>query len=528
MKINIFDKMQRFGAAMFIPVAFLPLVGLLLAFIQVFKNPMLVGGLAGVESFQHLLMLLEEGSWTIFRQMPIIFALGFPATMAKRAPERAVVTTLVTLLSFHYILNAILTIWGANLGIDFTQNPGGTSGLSTVAGVKTLDMNIVGGMMVGAITVWLHNKFFDLALPKALSFFQGMALVGFISMLLMIPLAVITVFVWPPIQVGIASMQNIFVQSGTFGIWLYTFMERILIPTGLHHFIYNPFVYGDAVVPGGAFSDWLANSAHIAQTPGNLREMIPSAGFLMHGSTKIFGLPGAALAFYLTAKPENRVKTLGLLIPAALTSFLTGITEPLEFTFLFVAPFLFAIHAFLSACMAALYYAIGIVLPSSGAIEALANFWIPMVANHAGAVFLHIVIGLAWIAAYAFLFRFLILKFNLETPGREAGGDVKLHTKQEYKAMKAEEKATKVKTPNTYAKEAKAYVELLGGLDNIENVSNCATRLRITVKDNTKVASREAFKELGAAGLVAKEKSYQVIIGPTVSNVRAEIDDLMR
>lgn len=286
---------------------------------------------------------------------------------------------------------------------------------------------------------------------------------------------------------GISSLQALMVTSGTFGVWLYTFLERILIPTGLHHFIYGPFIFGPAVVDTGIQVAWAENLLNFANSTQPLKELFPQGGFALHGNSKIFGCIGIALAMYKTARPEKKKIVSGLLIPAALTAALVGITEPLEFTFLFIAPFLFVVHAVLAATMAAVMYAFGVVgNMGSGIIEIAALNWLPLMKNHSGVMFTQLAIGVVFIGIYYLVFKFLIEKYNVKTPGREdEEEETKLYTKADWKAKNGEGKETN--SSDLYSGKAKAFLEAFGGKDNIEQVNNCATRLRISVKDEKKL-----------------------------------------
>ena len=211
-----------------------------------------------------------------------------------------------------------------------------------IANIKTLDLGMVGAILIAAIVVYLHDRFFDTELPEFLGVFKGSSLVCIVGFFVMIPVALILCFIWPKVQIGIGSMQGFLKTSGVLGVWVYTFLERILIPTGLHHFIYTPFIFGPAVVNDGIAAYWPAHIKEFSTTAHTLKEMFPQGGFALHGLSKVFGCPGIALAMYATAKPEKKKIAAGLLIPATLTAVFAGITEPLEFTFLFVAPVLFA------------------------------------------------------------------------------------------------------------------------------------------------------------------------------------------
>lgn len=234
----------------------------------------------------------------------------------------------------------------------------------------------------------------------------------------MIPCARLTLLGWPKVQLGIESLQAFLRSAGALGVWVYIFLERILIPTGLHHFVYGPFIFGPAVVEGGLQVYWAEHLQAFSQSTEPLKTLFPEGGFALHGNSKVFGSVGIALALYFTAAPENRVKVAGLLIPATLTAMLVGITEPLEFTFLFISPLLFAVHAVLAATMATVMYICGVVGNFGGGLldQFLPQNWIPMFHHHASMMFIQIGIGLCFTALYFVVFRTLILRLNLKTP----------------------------------------------------------------------------------------------------------------
>lgn len=524
---------QRLGGALFVPVLLFPFAGLTVALTIILKNPDFVGSLADQNGlFYKFVYIIEEGGWTVFRQLPLIFAVGLPIGLAKKAHPRACLSALVTYFTFNYFINAILTFWGPNFGVDFTQNIGGISGLATIGGIKTLDTSIIGAIAISGITIYIHNKFFDAQLPDFIGIFQGSALVGMIAFLTMIPAAYITCLIWPKIQMVILSLQTLMISSGTFGVWLYTLLERILIPTGLHHFVYGPFVFGPAVVDNGIQIFWAQHLSEFANSPLPLKQLFPQGGFALHGNGKIFGSIGIALAIYKTAHPQNKKIVSGLLIPATLTAILVGITEPLEFTFLFISPFLFAIHAVLAATMAATMYTFGVVgNMGSGLIEIAAINWIPLFKNHTSVMIIQLGVGIAFIPIYYFIFKYFIEKFKLKTPGREEENkDIKLYTKEDFKNKKetqVNEKISDKVVENVYFNRAHSFLEALGGAQNIDQVNNCATRLRITVFNEDIVQNDSIFKSAGAHGVVRKEKAFQIIVGLSVPQVRNCFEELM-
>lgn len=521
------QKLQKFGAAMFVPVLLFSFAGLVVAFGSLFTNPEIFKTLAQPGTFWYgVWYTFEEGGWTIFRQIPLLFVVGLPIGIAKRSQGRAALESLVTYLTFNYFVGAILSQWGPFFGVnnyakDIVANST-NGGLTMIAGIKTLDTSIVGALIVAGIVVWLHNRYFDTKLPDWLGTFQGSAFVVILGYVSMIFLAILTCLVWPKVQLGIASLQGFMRTSGVVGVWVYCFLQRVLIPTGLHHFIYIPFQFGPAAVAGGLQPWWLKHLTEFAASTQPLKTLAPSMGFELFGNEKVFGIPAICLAFYATARKSRKKQTAALLIPAGLTSFFAGITEPVEFTFLFAAPVLWFVHSFLAATLDAVMYAFGVVGQFDGGFIAFASEnWIPLWANHWQTWVTQIVIGLIFAVIYFFVFKILIERFNFVTPGREAEGeDTKLINKKEYKAQKSGTKN------NPYIERASAYLEGLGGSGNIEDMTSCATRLRVTVKDPEKLASDATFKANKAVGVVHHGKAVQVIVGLDVAQVLEKMQDL--
>ncbi|WP_277631381.1 PTS transporter subunit EIIC, partial [Atopococcus tabaci] len=355
------QKLQRFGSAMFVPVLFFAFSGIVIGFSTLFNDPIIMGELAAEGThWSRIWYIIEQGAWTIFNQMPLVFAMGIPVALSNKAPGRAVMETIIIFLTYNYFINAMLTAYPNFFGVDITQEAGGVSGLAEVAGIKTLDTSILGAIVVSAIAVYIHNRYFDTKLPEFLAIFQGSAFIVIIGFFVMLPVAFLTAWIWPNIQSMIVSLQGFLANAGTLGVWLYIFLEKIFLPTGLHHFIYGPFQFGPAVIDGGTYANWVANLENFAQSSQPLIELFPEGGFAMQGNSNIFGLPAAALAMYVTAKKDRKREVAGLLVPATITAMLAGITEPLEFTYIFVSPFLFAIKAVLDAFLATTMYLFGV------------------------------------------------------------------------------------------------------------------------------------------------------------------------
>ncbi|WP_080145812.1 alpha-glucoside-specific PTS transporter subunit IIBC [Marinilactibacillus piezotolerans] len=529
------EKLQRFGGAMYTPVILFAFTGIMIALSTLATNELILGSIAAEGTiWTRVWEIIEGGAWVVFDHMELLFVIGLPIGLAKKANGRAALESLVIYLTFTTYVSGIIEFFGPAFNVDFLQEVGGESGLAMIAGIKTLDTNIIGAIAIAGISVWLHDRFFDTKLPDWLGIFQGSALVVIIGFFAMIPIAVLVSWIWPMIQNGISSLQSLLASSGIAGVWSYVFLERLLIPTGLHHFIYQPFAYGPAIVEGGTTAYWLENLNTFANSTAPMRDLFPEAGFTFHNYSKIFAPLGIAAAFYATANSDKKKKTLALIVPITLTAVLAGITEPIEFTFLFIAPPLFLLHAILAATLSATAYMAGLSSDvGGGLIRSMAQFVIPMSNNHMIQVLIWLGVGLAFSAIYFFSFRYMIMKFDYKTPGRELETEVKMHSKKEYRDKKKKEKeGAAVSEPaiegaNQYTPQAAHYLEALGGPNNILNVNNCATRLRVSVKNSDLLAPDSHFKEAGAHGLVKKGNAIQVIIGLDVPQVRDQFENLL-
>ena len=523
------SQIQRFGGAMFTPVLLFPFAGIVVGIAIMLRNPLFVGeALTAPDNlFAQIVHIIEEGGWAVFRNMPLIFAVGLPIGLAKQAQGRACLAVLISFLTWNYFINTMGMTWGHFFGVDFSAEPTAGSGLAMIAGIKTLDTSIIGAIIISGLVTAIHNRFFDKPLPVFLGIFQGTSFVVILAFFVMIPCAWLTLLGWPKVQMGIESLQAFLRTAGALGVWVYTFLERILIPTGLHHFVYGPFIFGPAAVEGGIQVYWAQHLQEFSQSTVPLKTLFPEGGFALHGNSKVFGSVGIALAIWYTASPENRVKVAGLLIPATLTAVLVGITEPLEFTFLFISPLLFAIHAVLAATMATVMYIFGVVGNMGGGLldQFLPQNWIPMFHNHASTVFTQIGIGLCFTGIYFVVFRTLIERLNLKTPGREES-EIKLYNKADYKAARGQ--TTAPAAASQKVGQAAGFLQALGGAANIESINNCATRLRIALVDMTKTQSDDVFKALGAHGVVRRGNGIQVIVGLHVPQVRDQLESLMK
>ena len=523
------SQIQRFGGAMFTPVLLFPFAGIVVGIAIMLRNPLFVGeALTAPDNlFAQIVHIIEEGGWAVFRNMPLIFAVGLPIGLAKQAQGRACLAVLISFLTWNYFINAMGMTWGHFFGVDFAAEPTAGSGLAMIAGIKTLDTSIIGAIVISGIVTAIHNRYFDKQLPVFLGIFQVTSFVVILAFFVMIPCAWLTLLGWPKVQLGIESLQAFLRSAGALGVWVYTFLERILIPTGLHHFVYGPFIFGPAAVEGGIQVYWAQHLQEFSQSTLPLKTLFPEGGFALHGNAKVFGSVGIALALWYTASPENRVKVAGLLIPATLTAVLVGITEPLEFTFLFISPLLFAVHAVLAATMATVMYIFGVVGNMGGGLldQFLPQNWIPMFHNHASTVFTQMGIGLCFTGLYFVVFKTLIERLNLKTPGREES-EVKLYSKADYKAARGQ--TTAPAAASQQVGQAAGFLQALGGAANIESINNCATRLRIALVDMAQTQSDDVFKALGAHGVVRRGNGIQVIVGLHVPQVRDQLESLMK
>ena len=533
------QKFQRFGAAMFVPVLLFSFAGIVVALGSLFNNPTLFGSLANPGTpWYGVWDTISSGGWTVFNQVCILFAVGLPLGLANKARGRAAMESVITYLTFNYFVDAMLRNWGSAFGlpnynkIQIVANST-NHGLTEIAGIKTLNTSMIGAIIVALIVVWLHNKYFDKKLPDWLGTFQGSVYVYVLGFFAMIPLALLTCWGWPKVQDGITSMQSFIVSSGWIGIWVYNFLNRILIPTGLHHLVYIPFQLGPAVVEGGLQPYWLKHLPEYAASAKPLSQIASFNGFQLYGNEKVFLVPFICLAFYATAKKSKKTQTSALMVPAALTSVFAGITEPIDFTYLFAAPVLWVVYSVMSATMNTVMWILGLRgIFSDGAIGMASMNWLPLWANHWQTYVMQFVVGIIFGILTFFIFRFMILKFNYITPGREADDeDVKLINKKEYKEKMAQQKAaqqaTGVDASDPYIARAQAYLELLGGPNNIEELSSCATRLRVTVKDPDKLGSDAQFRANKAVNVVHHGKAIQVIVGLDVAQVLERMQTLI-
>ena len=530
MSSKIMEKVQRFGGAMYTPVLLLTFAGIMVGISTVFQTTVVMGPIAEQgTNWQLFWATIKSGTNALMQQLPLLFLLGLPIGLAKKENARCCLEAFVTYMTFNYFINGILSGWGGLLGVDFAVNVGGTSGLALIGSVKTLDTGVLGALIISGVTIWIHNRYFEKSLPDWLGVFRGSSLVCVISFFMMLPIALVFCLVWPQFQHAINGFQSFMRAAGNVGVGIYAFLEAVLIPTGLHHFIYTPFLFDSAAVEGGIRAYWAEHLTEFASLSVPLKEVFSAGGFSLFGMKKVFAPAGIALAFYTTAKPEKKKATLTRMIPVTLTAMLCGITEPLEFTFLFASPILFVVHAFLCGCMNAVAYGFGVVGEfSSGLLNWIPLNWIPLGHYQWPMYVKQMVIGLCFTVIWFVVFRTLILKFNFKTPGREDSDEIKLISKKEYKALKSSSGSVAM-TPMTVEQEkAAAFLLGLGGADNITEVNNCATRLRVSVKEKMLVMDDNYFKAHGAHGVVRNNTAFQIIVGLSVPQVRSVFEEYMQ
>lgn len=527
MRDKIFGVLQRVGRSFMLPIAILPVAGLLLGIGGSFTNATMIEAyhleaVLGEGTLLHsLLLVLSDCGNIVFANLPIIFAMGVAIGMAKKEKEVAALSGAVAFFVMHSAISAMLKITGLASSL-----PEGS--ITNVVGIDSLQMGVFGGIIVGLGVAALHNKFYKIQLPQVLSFFGGSRFVPIISTIVYLFVGILMFFIWPHIQEGIYAVGNVVRSSGYAGTLLYGIMERALFPFGLHHVFYLPFwqtaVGGTATVAGvtveGAQNIFFAELANPGTTVFNTEATRFMAGKF---PLMIFGLPGAALAMYHTAKPEKKKVVGGLLLSAALTSMLTGITEPIEFTFLFVAPVLYIVHVIGAglAYMLMHIFKVGVGMTFSGGLIDLTLFGI-MQGNAKTNWIMVVVVGVVYFIAYYLIFSVLIKKLDLKTPGREDDdSEVKLYTRKDLEA-KNNETATNTTSDNRSELIAKG----LGGKANISDVDCCATRLRCTVHDASLV-SEEILNSTGAKGVVKKGNGIQVIYGPQVTVIKSNLEDYL-
>ena len=537
MKDKIFSVLQRVGRSFMLPIAILPVAGLLLGIGSSFTNATtietyhLTSILGEGTVLNALLMIMNKVGSAVFDNLPLIFAVGVAIGMAKKEKEVSELSAVIAYFVMNTAINAMLTITGQILDNGEIAESVLEGTITSVCGIQSLQMGVFGGIIVGLGVAALHNKFYRIQLPNALSFFGGTRFVPIISTIVYMFVGILLYFVWPVVQNGIYALGGLVTGSGYVGTLIFGLIKRALIPFGLHHVFYMPFwqtavggtmeVAGQMVQGGqNIFFAQLADSANIAHFSADATRYFSGEFIFM-----IFGLPGAALAMYQCAKPEKKKAAGGLLLSAALACMATGITEPLEFSFLFVAPALFAVQVVLagSAYMIAHMLNIAVGLTFSGGL--LDFFLFGILQGNAKTSWMRVIpVGIIYFFLYYFIFKFMIRKFDFKTPGREdEDTETKLYTKADVNARR---EATQAETVTSDDATSEAITRGLGGKKNISDVDCCATRLRCTVKDASRV-NDGILKATGASGVVHKGQGVQVIYGPNVTVIKSNLEDYL-
>ena len=528
MKDKIFGVLQRVGRSFMLPIALLPVAGLLLGIGSSFTNETMLAAY-GLNSVIHpgtliytILDVMSQTGSAVFNNLALLFAMGVAIGMARKEKEVAALSGAVAYIIMNTAIQAMINAAG---GVEAMP----ANSTTTMLGITTLQMGVFGGIVVGLGVAALHNKFYKIELPQVLAFFGGTRFVPIVSSIVYLVVGIAMFYIWPVVQSGIAALGALVLASGYAGTFIYGLLERALIPFGLHHVFYMPFwqtaVGGTAIIDGvtvtGAQNIFFAELASKSTTVFSVsatRFMAGKFPFMM------FGLPGAALAMYQCAKPEKKKAAGGLLLSAALTAFLTGITEPLEFTFIFVALPMYAVHCVLAGLSFMLMHIlnVGVGMTFSGGLIDLVLFGV-MQGNAKTHWVWVVVVGAVYFVLYYIIFRFMISKFDYKTPGRDDAEEVKLYTRADVNARSAASGST---APTGDDPVSALIVEGLGGAANLSDVDCCATRLRCTVKDAALVR-QDVLKASGASGVICKGNGVQVVYGPKVAVIKAKLEDYL-
>ena len=527
MKDKIFGVLQRVGRSFMLPIALLPVAGLLLGIGSSFTNETMLAAY-GLNSVIHpgtliytILDVMSQTGNAVFNNLALLFAMGVAIGMARKEKEVAALSGAVAYIIMNTAIQAMINAAG---GVEAMP----ANSTTTMLGITTLQMGVFGGIVVGLGVAALHNKFYKIELPQVLAFFGGTRFVPIVSSIVYLVVGIAMFYIWPVVQNGIAALGALVLASGYAGTFIYGLLERALIPFGLHHVFYMPFwqtaVGGTAIIDGvtvtGAQNIFFAELASKSTTVFSVsatRFMAGKFPFMM------FGLPGAALAMYQCAKPEKKKAAGGLLLSAALTAFLTGITEPLEFTFIFVALPMYAVHCVLAGLSFMLMHIlnVGVGMTFSGGLIDLVLFGV-MQGNAKTHWVWVVVVGAVYFVLYYIIFRFMISKFDYKTPGRDDAEEVKLYTRADVNARNA----TSGSVPAGNDPVSAMIVEGLGGAANLADVDCCATRLRCTVNDAALV-KQDVLKASGASGVICKGNGVQVVYGPKVAVIKAKLEDYL-
>lgn len=545
--------LQRIGKAIMLPIAALPVAGILLgvggALLNIANLPDAPAiyqpliAFVDIQAITIILKLMQGIGDIVFGNLPLLFAVGTAVGLAKQDKGTAGLASVFGFLIMNQVISILLGLGATPLGVltpDAVPAQYATYVTKTL-GIFTLNMSVFGGIITGIVTSTLHNKYYKIQLPAVIGFFSGSRFVPIVVSLAMAVTGVILAYAWPFVQDGIALIALFVKNAGPIGTFLYGVIERSLIPFGLHHVFYTPFWFG-SFVDGQVLADgaWQtvqgANYAYFAQL-GHMKDIVgadpETMSKIVAGSTRfmagkfpfmMFGLPAAALAMYHTAA-DNKKKVVGsLLVAAAFTSFLTGITEPLEFTFLFVAPALYGVHCLMAGLSFFLMDIFNVFIGmtfSGGFIDFSLFGLLPAGAGVPTKWFMVLAVGAGYAVVYYFLFKFLILKLNLKTPGREGDEEeAKLYSKADFNATKGSNAKDEI------VENAPHVIAALGGGENAVSIDACITRLRVEVLDKSKV-DKAKLKALGAVGVIEVGNGIQAIFGAKADAYKHEINKIL-
>ncbi len=513
---------QKLGKSLMGPLSIIVAAGLLLGLASTLQNPNVFGNaLANVGFVNDFVSLINSLAGGLFGLLPILFCMSVAQGMSREDREVATFASVIGFVLFHTTIRFFLQKSGVTAettSIDYLTGQGMTlleatqknAAYDTVMGIFTYRMSIFGGIIVGLWSAMIHNRFHETQLPTAFSFFSGKRFVPIMIVVTIPFLAIVMYFVWPIFNMVINGFGNLLAAAGAFGTFIYGFLERLLIPTGLHHILnqlirFTP-IGGTAMIDGEQVSGALNifNQLLMSSNP-DMDMMRQATRFLTQGTHPfmVFGLPAACFAMYKTALPQNKEKVKGMLLAAGLTSFFTGITEPIEFAFFFISPLLWLFHAFMAGMSFLINTFLGVCIGNAGGglvdlmlfgvLRGPETKWIVNVA-----------VGLVYAVIYFFVFRWAIVKFNIKTPGREDESD----------EVSFEEEVTEL---------GAAIMEAIGGKDNIVEIDNCISRLRLVLKD-TAIVNENALKKTGSLGLIRiNDTACQVVYGAKVEKATAEL-----
>lgn len=554
--------LQRIGKAIMLPIAALPIAGILLGVggallgISGLDNPPGIYqpliAFVNIPFVTAILTVMKNIGDIVFGNLPILFAVGVAVGLAKKDKGTAALASVFGFIVMNQVISTLLSLGVTQLGVLTPDNVGeyGTY-VTTNLGIFTLNMSVFGGIITGIITAILHDRFHEIQLPQVIGFFSGSRFVPIVTAITMAFVGAILAYLWPVVQNGIGMIANLVRDAGFIGTFFYGLIERALIPFGLHHVFYTPFWFGSFVdgqilVNGAWQSVAGANTAYFAQL-SSMTDLVGASSDTMatvvSGTTRfmagkfpfmMFGLPAAAFAMYRCAAPSKRKAVGSLLLAAGITSLLTGITEPLEFTFIFVAPVLYGVHCVLAGISFMLMDIFNVFIGmtfSGGLIDFSLFGLLPAGAGVPTKWFMVLLVGAVYAVVYYFLFSFIIRKFNLKTPGRDENEEeTKLYSKADYQGRNGQSntdnKASAGGAKGEIAEKAPAVLEALGGPENIVSVDACITRLRVEVKDRSKV-DKDRLKSLGAAGVMEVGKGIQAIFGAKADGYKNAINDIL-